>query len=133
MSKDLYRKTADASIHTLDTHSDNRGILLVQDLSIFPVSFVRLFVLEGIEVGSVRGKHAHKECWLFAFASSSGITLKIKNTMGVKTFVMRPSIGVLIPPYNWIEVYFEDNNSKLNVLASKPYDADDYIYTSPLE
>lgn len=131
MSNERYKKTSDPSIHKFDFHSDSRGSLFVQELSNFPVNFVRLFVLEGTETGSIRGQHAHKECWLFVYASSSGITLNISNTSGSNVFVLDSSMGVLIPPYNWTEIHFKEKGSRLNVLASHPYDPSDYIYESP--
>jgi len=82
-------------------------------------------------MGSIRGQHAHKECWQFVYASESGITLNIKNTSGSNVFVLDSSMGLLIPPYNWIEIHFQEKRSKLNVLASHPYDPNDYIYESP--
>jgi hypothetical protein len=131
MSNERYKETADASIYKFDFRSDSRGSLFVQELSNFPVNFVRLFILEGMETGSIRGQHAHKECWLFVYASGSGITLNIANTSGSNIFVLDSSMGVLIPPYNWTEVHFKEKNSKLNVLASQPYDPSDYIYETP--
>jgi dTDP-4-dehydrorhamnose 3,5-epimerase-like enzyme len=131
MLNERYKETADASIHKFDFHSDSRGSLFVQDFSNFPVKFVRLFVSEGMESGSIRGQHAHKECWLFVYASGSGITLNISNTSGSNVFVLDSSMGVLIPPYNWTEIHFKEKGSRLNVLASHPYDLSDYIYESP--
>jgi len=40
-------------------------------------------------------------------------------------------MGVLIPPYNWTQVHFKEKNSALYVLASQPYDPNDYIYSEP--
>lgn len=131
MLNEQYKETADASIHKFGFHSDSRGSLFVQDFSNFPVNFVRLFVLEGTEAGSIRGQHAHKECWLFVYASGSGITLNISNTSGSNVFVLDSSMGVLIPPYNWTEIHFKEKGSRLNVLASHSYDPSDYIYESP--
>jgi len=131
MSKKQYKETTDATIHKFDFHSDSRGSLFVKDFSNFPINFVRLFVLESTEIGSIRGQHAHRECWQFVYASDSGITLNIKNTSGSNVFVLDSSIGLLIPPYNWTEIHFKEKKSKLNVLASHPYDPNDYIYESP--
>jgi dTDP-4-dehydrorhamnose 3,5-epimerase-like enzyme len=131
MLNDSYKVTPDASIHKFEAFEDDRGTLHVKDFSNFPVSFIRLFVIEGSKAGDIRGSHAHKECWLFAYASGAGITLNIKNTCGSKTFALDQSFGVLIPPYNWTEVLFEIKSAKLNILASHPYDANDYISTIP--
>lgn len=132
MSNDQYEKAVAASIHKFDFHADRRGSLFVQDLTNFPVHFVRLFILEGIKKGSIRGEHAHKECWLFVFASGSGIDLNIKNTSGCDQFSLNRSMGVLIPPYNWTQVHFKEKNSMLYVLASQPYNPNDYIYSEPI-
>ncbi len=131
MSNNPYRNAITPTVHRFETHADSSGNLFVTDLSHFPVNFVRLFVLEASRAGYSRGKHAHKECWLFVYPSDTGISLNIKNTSGEETFILDPSMGILIPPYNWTEVIFEVQSAKLNVLASHLYDPNDYIYDSP--
>jgi hypothetical protein len=68
---------------------------------------------------------------MFAYPSCTGITLNIKNTLGATSFPLERDFGVLIPPYNWTEVVYENKDAKLNVLANKLYDPNDYIYPSP--
>ena len=131
MSRNLYQDAIPAKIYRFETHVDSRGNLSVIDFSKFPVNFVRLFVLEASSPGSSRGKHAHKECWLFVYPSSNGISLEIRNTRVQEIFILEPGMGILIPPYNWTKVIFETHIAKLNVLASHIYDPNDYIYPSP--
>jgi dTDP-4-dehydrorhamnose 3,5-epimerase-like enzyme len=131
MPDEVYKDTHDVSIHHFNVHVDNRGALHVTDLSKFSLNFVRLFILAASNPGEVRGRHAHKTCWLFAFASSAGVTLKTQNTYGSKEIPLDSNFGVLIPPYNWTEVIFETESAKLNVLASQQYDPSDYIYNLP--
>ena len=54
--------------------------------------------------------------------------LKIFNTKNEKTiFTLSTKKSlILIPPYNWLTIYM-GNESKLNVLADKVYDRNEYI------
>jgi UDP-2-acetamido-3-amino-2,3-dideoxy-glucuronate N-acetyltransferase len=131
MTHSSYIPAMEVIAYKFDVHQDVRGTLMVQELESFPVKFTRLFTLKGASDGAVRGGHAHKICWLFMYSSGKDIQLKIENIMGHKTFYLEPELGILIPPYNWSEIIFSNSNSVLNVLASEPYNPDDYIYERP--
>lgn len=131
MDTDDYKTAREAQIYTFDLHKDQRGLLSVQDFSSFPVSFTRLFVLNSVDPSLKRGGHAHKNCWQFLFTSQSGIKVTISNKESTITVELKNNIGLLVPPYNWLEIEFSKLDSYLNVLASESYDPSDYIYARP--
>ena len=76
----------------------------------------------------IRGNHAHKKCTQIIQYLSGKVRLKIFNTKNEKaifTLSTKKSL-ILIPPYNWLTIYM-GNESKLNVLADKVYDRNEYI------
>jgi len=40
--------------------------------------------------------------------------------------------GLVVPPFNWIEVTIPNESVIVNVLASHSYDKDDYLYNRPI-
>lgn len=132
MNADVYKTAREAKIYTFDVHNDQRGSLSVQDFSSFPVSFTRLFVLNSVDPSLKRGGHAHKKCWQFLFTPDSGIKVTILNKKSTEAVELRDNMGLLVPPYNWLEIEFSKSDSYLNVLASESYDPSDYIYARPI-
>lgn len=131
MYTDDYQTAREVQIYTFDLHEDQRGSLSVQDFSSFPVSFTRLFVLNSVDPSLTRGGHAHKNCWQFLFTSQSGIKVTILNKKSTITLELQNNMGLLVPPYNWLEIEFSKSDSYLNVLASESFDPSDYIYARP--
>ncbi len=131
MDTDDYKTAREAEICTFAVHNDQRGSLSVQDFSSFPVSFTRLFVLNSVDPSLKRGGHAHKKCWQFLFTSAPGIKVTISNKNSTHVVELQDNVGLLVPPYNWLEIEFSKSDSYLNVLASESYDPSDYIYVRP--
>ena len=76
----------------------------------------------------IRGNHAHKKCTQIIQYLSGKVRLNIfnkKNEKSTFTLSTKKSL-ILIPPYNWLTIYMGDE-SKLNVLADKVYDRNEYI------
>lgn len=78
-----------------------------------------------------RGGHAHKTCWQLIFPVAGEISVNFANIKELKTFKVIPSLGILIPPWNWCEVNFTNTNSHAVVICSEAFDQDDYIYVKP--
>ena len=131
MNIDEYKPAKEPKLYEFNVHDDQRGSLSVQDFSDFPVSFSRLFVINSFAPSLKRGGHAHKKCWQFLFTSHSGVIVTISNKNSTNTIELRRDMGLLVPPYNWLEIEFSKSESDLNVLASESYDPGDYIYSRP--
>ena len=78
--------------------------------------------------GSLRGKHAHRNCkqafWLLS--GSIKISLSNKNKKIIKK-IETPENILCVPEKTWVELEFLEE-SYVMVFASEPYDAYDYIY-----
>lgn len=118
-------------LYEFATHQDARGTLQVQEFTTIPVNFKRMFVLDGAYDGAIRGRHAHKKCWLFMYSSGVGVNVSVENLEGINAYELEPGLGLLLPPYNWAEITFRIAGVKLIILASEHYDSADYIYSKP--
>ena len=96
----------------------------------FPKNFKlkRFFILYG-KSKFLRADHAHKKCFQIIIPLKGEIKVKIKSKKYNKIFNLKVAKkkALLIPPYNWITIYFKNNNDSLLTLCNFKYDKKEYI------
>lgn len=96
-----------------------------QDL---PFDAQRIFLTYGIPSQSTRGEHAHRLCEQFLVCVHGECHLSVDDGENSEEFCLnRPTFGVLVPPMVWAQEHLHSADSVLMVLASRPYEAEDYI------
>lgn len=95
-----------------------------------PVPFAarRAFYITGMPAGANRGGHAHKICEQFLVCLHGSLSVTVDD--GEKRSEFRldaPGTGLYLPAMTWVEFKAEAADSVCLVLASHPYDEDDYI------
>jgi dTDP-4-dehydrorhamnose 3,5-epimerase-like enzyme len=109
---------------------DERGSLAAIEDPLLPFQPKRFYCLYGVSAHARRGCHAHWKGQELIIAVTGGFTVAINNNACAKTFALtNPSTGIYIPPLIWHEVYDFAPGSVCAVLASEPYNPDDYIRT----
>ena len=89
----------------------------------------RIFTLSQIPAGEVRGTHAHRQCEQFLVCQRGSVTAVVDDGVSREEHVLdRPSLGLYMPALTWGTQYRYSADAILLVLASEPYDADDYIH-----
>lgn len=109
---------------------DERGNLVViegegQDI---PFDIKRVFYMYGSDEEVVRGQHANRETE-FLLVNVAG-TSKVKIDNGAQSKVIelnRPRMGLYISSMLWKDMYDFSQDSILLILASRHYDAEEYI------
>ena len=109
---------------------DERGNLVViegegRDI---PFDIKRVFYIYGSDSEVVRGQHANRETE-FLLVNIGG-TSKVRIDNGRETEIVelnRPGMGLYLPPMLWKDMYDFSPDSILLVLASRHYDAGEYI------
>jgi UDP-2-acetamido-3-amino-2,3-dideoxy-glucuronate N-acetyltransferase len=105
-----------------------RGSLAAFEGDGLPFEPKRFFVVSGVPEGAVRGDHAHRRCHELLVAPSGRIEVSADNGSGRQDFVLdSPSVAVYLPPLTWCTQHSHSPDAVLAVLASHPYDPDDYI------
>ncbi len=109
---------------------DQRGNLVVieGDGADIPFDIRRVFYIYGSDSEVVRGQHANRETE-FLLVNVSG-TSKVKVDNGKESRVIelnRPRMGLYLPPMVRKDMYDFSPDSVLLVLASRHYDASEYI------
>ncbi len=98
---------------------------IAQDLPFMPQ---RWFMTYAIPSQQTRGEHAHRRCSQFLICVHGECHLRVDDGENCEEFCLnRPTFGVLVPPMVWATEHLHSADSVLLVLASHPYDANDYI------
>jgi dTDP-4-dehydrorhamnose 3,5-epimerase-like enzyme len=116
-----------AKLVNLTTHADTRGSLTVIEKEIgFDIK--RVFYIYNVE-NSVRGCHRHKKTIQAAICIKG--ECKIENNDSTKTEVFllnSPEKCLILQPEDWHKMYDFSTDAILLVLASEPFNPQDYIY-----
>ncbi|MEO7017177.1 MAG: FdtA/QdtA family cupin domain-containing protein [Leifsonia sp.] len=109
---------------------DAKGSLVVGEVGKqLPFTVERVFVISSVPEGEPRGIHAHRECQQFLICVSGSVKAMVDD--GERRTVVtldRPSVGLYMPALTWGTQYDYSGDAALVVLASHPYDPDDYVH-----
>ena len=109
---------------------DQRGNLsFVEEENHIPFKIVRTFWIYDVPGGEERGGHAYRETEEFIIALSGSFDVVLDDGKGnVQTFQLNRSYyGLYVPKMIWRQMTNFSTNSVAIILASTPYDAEDYI------
>lgn len=93
-----------------------------------PFTAQRIFLTYGIPSLSTRGEHAHRLCEQFLVCVHGECHVRVDDGENSEEFCLnRPTFGLLVPPMVWAQEHLHSPDSVLVVLASRPYEPEDYI------
>ena len=93
-----------------------------------PFDIARVYYLYDVPGGASRGGHSHKELFQLMVAASGSFDVMLDDGMNRKVIHLnRPYFGLLIVPGVWRELSNFSSGGICLVLASLPYDPDEYI------
>ena len=109
--------------------SDARGNLtFVEGNNHIPFDIKRVYYLYDVPGGADRGAHAHKGLHQFVICMSGSFDLVLDDGFENKRFHLNRSYnGIYVCPMMWRYLDNFSSGSVCMVLASAPYDEDDYI------
>lgn len=120
------------SILPLPTYRDSRpGALSAVDFHThLPFLPKRMFFLHGAEIDLwQRGNHAHRSCGQFFVCVAGSCTVKACDGATSQSYTLSsPTQGLSVPAMIWVQVHAHSSDCVVLVLASEPYDAQDYIH-----
>ena len=109
--------------------TDERGSLsFIESLQHIPFEIKRVFYLYDVPGGATRAGHALKTCQQFLIAISGSFEVLIDDGVSRCEHVLnRAFLGLHIPPLYWRELKNFSTGSVCLVLASEPFNLDDYF------
>lgn len=108
--------------------SDPRGSLtFIEGQAHVPFDIARVYYLYDVPGGESRGGHAHKRLEQLVIAASGSFDIVLNDGTRTRTFTLNRSyVGLYVPRMVWRELENFSSGSVCLVLASQPYDEDDY-------
>jgi hypothetical protein len=98
-----------------------------------PFDIARVYYLYDVPGGATRGGHAHKELQQLIVAAMGAFSVILDDGHERKTVVLnRAYLGLYIPRMIWRELADFSSGGICLVLASLPYDENDYVYAYDL-
>ena len=114
---------------TLPKISDVRGNLtFIHSNDVVDFEIKRAYYLYDVPAGAERGGHAHKLLSQLIIAVSGSFDVNIYDGTHRKVYSLnKPYQGLFICPMIWRDICNFSSGSVCLVLASRPYEEDDYI------
>lgn len=111
------------------TIKDLRGNLVARQLGNgLPFEPQRCFLVYDVPTKELRGEHAHRQCEQFLVCVGGSVNVLCDDGGHRQEFTLdSPEIGLYIGPMVWGTQYRYSKDAVLMVMASLPYDPDDYI------
>lgn len=110
--------------------ADLRGRLTAGEMPGDEIPFAprRWFLVYDVPSREVRGEHAHRACHQFLVCVHGRVHVAVDDGRRRAEAVLDdPTLGIYVPPGIWGSQFRYDEDAVLLVLASHPYDPDDYI------
>ena len=110
--------------------SDLRGRLTAGEMPTEAIPFTpkRWFLVYDVPSREVRGEHAHRVCHQFLVCVHGRVNVAVDDGERRAEVVLEdPTVGIYVPPRIWGSQFRYEKDAVLLVLASHPYDPDDYI------
>jgi hypothetical protein len=109
---------------------DDRGALMFAEAgNHVPFAIRRIYTLYDVPAGKVRGAHGHRDLEQLFIAISGSFEMRVSDGIETRSTVLsNPTEGLYIGPMMWREVANFSPGAACLVLASLPYDADDYFH-----
>lgn len=109
--------------------TDPRGNLtFVEAERHVPFPIARAYWVYDVPGGESRGSHAHKKCLEFIMALSGSFTVTLDNGTERESYLLNhPYQGLLVERGVWRTLHDFSSGAVCAVLASLPYDEEDYL------
>jgi UDP-2-acetamido-3-amino-2,3-dideoxy-glucuronate N-acetyltransferase len=122
-------RVAGVSLHRLNRADDLRGSLVSGEVSNhIPFEPRRFFSVMQVPSKDVRGAHAHRLCEQFMVCQTGSVAVVVDDGHTREEVLLdNPHLGLYLPPMVWGIQYRYTSDALLLVLASRPYEPEDYI------
>ena len=105
---------------------EERGSLSSLEFGVLPFTPLRIFWISQVPTEIARGNHFHKNCNQILICTDGEISISTIDKTGAKRcFTLSSDDGLILPKFHYVEMVFQNVESRLLVLADQPYDSGD--------
>ena len=116
------------SLGSFPMFHDERGALGVAEFGPLPFHPRRLFWISDVAPGETRANHGHRHCEQLVFVQEGAVGGFILDAFGDRLeFALTQGEWVYVPVRHWLQLSGFTPTALVGVLASHPFDADEYI------
>lgn len=119
------------NIYKSRTYRTPQGVLYPYELKELPFEPKRIFWIRDVPQHETRADHAHKQCEQFLIPMRGSFQLYARNSLGEVSLTVHAEAPdhycYHIPTLNWLRLTNFSWDAVLCVLASRPYEVDDYV------
>lgn len=115
-------------VKKINVISDNRGNLFPIELRDLPFIPKRIFIINNVPKGTVRGNHSHFETIQILICISGKIEVTLHDGFTEQKNIISEGEYILVENLIWDSQKFLSDNSVLLVICSTQYTIDDYIF-----
>jgi UDP-2-acetamido-3-amino-2,3-dideoxy-glucuronate N-acetyltransferase len=113
----------------LKTFEDKRGCLLPIEFSDLGFDPKRIFVVNNVPIGEIRGNHSHHKTKQYLICINGEVNVLLDDGVTKETIHLVKNESILIPELVWDAQEFLTDDAEIIVICSTGYDLDDYILT----
>lgn len=108
--------------------SDTGDLSFWDNKELFPLGIQRCFWISKVKKGETRGNHAHYQESQVIVAMAGELKIEVTQLNGeIEIFTLNSSsVGLFVPPLNWISVSFSEGAILLG-LCDQTFSEEDYI------
>jgi hypothetical protein len=118
----------DPTLGNFPVFRDPRGALGVAEFAGLPFQPRRMFWIFDVAAGETRANHGHRVCEQVVFVQKGSVTGYTLDAAGARfDFALAPGEWVYVPVRHWLQISSFTSGAVVGVLASHPFDADEYI------
>lgn len=113
----------------VNSFRDKRGGLCVLEGADLPFPIQRVYYLFDVPLGAVRGEHGHKKLEQLMICMNGICDITLND--GSQSYQFRletPAQALYVPAGMWRQLHFREPSTVCCVLASAPYDKEDYLF-----
>ncbi|MEH6834738.1 MULTISPECIES: sugar 3,4-ketoisomerase [Falsihalocynthiibacter] len=115
---------------SLPNFSDARGQLGVVESGALPFEIKRFYYLFDVPLGAQRGEHGHKQLQQVMICLHGSCTVTLNDSKSTTEYKLTsPDVGLYVARGLWRSLSFDAPGTVVGVLASRPFETDDYLYT----
>ena len=106
---------------------NERGDLMAFNTMDIPFYVKRIFIVNNVPIGGVRGEHCHIENLQMLICTNGSIVVKLDKGFNVQYKELRKGDSIFLDKMCWSSQTYIADKSELMVLCSHEYDKEDYI------
>ena len=117
-----------SKVEKIKSFDDRRGSLLPFEFNNLDFESKRIFIVNQVPTGEIRGNHSHYKTKQYIICISGSVNVMLDNGSDKETHHLSKNEAILVPELIWDSQEFLTDDTAILVICSTEFDLDDYIF-----